>query len=504
MEKKIVIIGAGIAGLSAGCYARMNGYQAEIYESHNQPGGLCTAWNRGDYTIDGCLHWLTGSAPADSFYKFWEELGAVQNRQFHNHEAFYHFKGYDGRTFIIYCDADRLEKHMKELSPEDAAQIELLCRLIRKFAKFIPPNEKALELYGFLDYVKLFRNLAPFMKDYNFCKNTSINQFAMRFKDPFLREVIPLILHDGEMSMVSLVFTLSLLHKKAGGFPIGGSLEFAKSIETRLLDLGGHIHYKKRVEKILVKDGIACGIMLDDGTEVIADYVISGADLRTTIYRFLDGKYSQPQHEELFKKENLFPSSVQVSYGVNMDLSKEADCVSILFKLYKPLVIGNEKTEWLSVRNFSFDQTLAPKGKTVVETFIFIKDFKFWEDLYKDRAAYKTQKEKIGNLIADEIEKKYPGFKSKIEMTDVATPMTYVRYTGVHKGTYMTWIMTPALMKKHPLIKKTLPGLKNFWHAGMWVLPPGGVPTGAKTARDVMQMICRQDGKKFVTSVVSR
>lgn len=103
MEKKIIIIGAGIAGLSAGYYARMNGYDAEIYESHSLPGGLCTSWKKGEYTIDGCLHWLTGS---------------------------------DGRTFILYTNADQLEKHMKELSPADTESIELLCRLIRKFTKF--------------------------------------------------------------------------------------------------------------------------------------------------------------------------------------------------------------------------------------------------------------------------------------------------------------------------------------------------------------------------------
>ena len=45
-EKTVAIIGAGIAGLSAGCYARMNGYQTRIFEAHNLPGGLCTGWTR--------------------------------------------------------------------------------------------------------------------------------------------------------------------------------------------------------------------------------------------------------------------------------------------------------------------------------------------------------------------------------------------------------------------------------------------------------------------------
>jgi phytoene dehydrogenase-like protein len=69
MAKKVVIIGAGISGLSAGCYAAMNGYQAEIYEAHTLPGGLCTSWKRKGYTIDGSCHWVVGSGPRSPFHK---------------------------------------------------------------------------------------------------------------------------------------------------------------------------------------------------------------------------------------------------------------------------------------------------------------------------------------------------------------------------------------------------------------------------------------------------
>jgi protoporphyrinogen oxidase len=59
MAKKVDIIGAGIAGLSAGCYLQMDGYDAEIFELHDKkPGGLYTSWKRRDYTIDGFIHWL--------------------------------------------------------------------------------------------------------------------------------------------------------------------------------------------------------------------------------------------------------------------------------------------------------------------------------------------------------------------------------------------------------------------------------------------------------------
>ena len=114
MERSIIIIGAGIAGLSAGCYARMNGYRTAIFELHDQPGGLCTSWRRKDYVIDGCLHWLVGSGPASSFYRIWEELGAVQGRKFVDHEEFARVQGKDGKTFIAWTNADQLELYCKQ------------------------------------------------------------------------------------------------------------------------------------------------------------------------------------------------------------------------------------------------------------------------------------------------------------------------------------------------------------------------------------------------------
>jgi phytoene dehydrogenase-like protein len=500
MEKKIVIIGAGISGLSAGCYARMNGYDAEIYESHSLPGGLCTSWKKKDYTIDGCLHWLSGSAPSDSFYMLWEELGAVKDRHMYNHEEFYRFSDSDGKTFIAYCDVDRLENHMKELSPGDKKTIEFFCQLIRKFAAFKQPLDKAFELFNFFDVVKMIWSMRLYMKDFNFMSRTTIGEFSMRFKDPFLQEVLPMTLGNKNMSLLALVATLALLNNKAGGFPEGGSLEFARAIEKRLTALGGKVFYGKKVEKIMVKDGRACGIRLVNGTEIISDYVISCSDLHNTVYNMLDGRYIEPQHEELFSSAQILNSSVQVSFGVNMDFSDGPDCVTEAFKLKMPLVIGNQKTDWFAIHNYSFDHTMAPKGKTVVECLIPVNDFNYWEHLFKDKIAYKAEKERIASLVEKELDKKYPGFSNSIEVTDVLSPMTYVRYTGNYNGAYMTWVMTPDLLKRHRMIKKTLPGLKNFWLSGMWVMAPGGVPTGAKTSRDILQIICRLDRKKFITT----
>ncbi len=88
MDKHILIIGGGIAGLAAGVYARLNGFRATIFELHDLPGGLCTAWERKGYVFDGCIHYLFGSGEGQPFNQMWHELGAVQNRPMINHAEY--------------------------------------------------------------------------------------------------------------------------------------------------------------------------------------------------------------------------------------------------------------------------------------------------------------------------------------------------------------------------------------------------------------------------------
>ena len=133
--KRLLIIGAGVAGLAAGCYGQMNGYQTEIFELHDLPGGLCTAWERRGYVFDGCIHYLFGSGEGQPFHRMWQELGAVQGRQFVHHAEYQRLT--DGeQTLIVYSDPDRLEAHLCALSPEDAPLIHSLAEGIRHFTRF--------------------------------------------------------------------------------------------------------------------------------------------------------------------------------------------------------------------------------------------------------------------------------------------------------------------------------------------------------------------------------
>jgi len=97
------------------------------------------------------------------------------------------------------------------------------------------------------------------------------------------------------------------------------------------------------------------------------------------------------------------------------------------------------------------------------------------------------------------LDKRFPGLSSQVEMRDVATPVTFHRYTGNWQGTFEGWLLTPATVNLR--MKKTLPGLDRFYMAGQWVQPGGGLPSGAMTGRYVVQMMCKRDRKRFAATV---
>jgi phytoene dehydrogenase-like protein len=504
MGKSIIIIGGGITGLSAGCYGQMNGYRTSIFEMHDKPGGVCTAWDCQGYTIDGCIHWLVGTNPANNFYPIWKELGALPGQPIVNHDYFLRVEGKGGKVFNVYSNLDRLEQHMKELAPEDKGVIEEFIGGARKCTRISMPVEKAPELYSPIDGLKLMFKMFPFLRLMRKWSKVSTVEFAQRFKNPFLRETFTAGF-AGEISGLPILFTLmtlAWLDQKAAGYTVGGSLEFARAIERRYLGLGGEISYKSPVVKILVKDDRAVGVCLTDGTEHRSDIVISAADGHATIFDMLGGKYIDDKIKGYYDKPILFPPLVYIGLGVKRSFDDVPSSVAgVIFLLDKPLTITGKKHQRLGVQIYNFDPTLAPKGKTVLKT-QFNTDYDYWKKLSQEPERYKAEKEQIADQVIAVLDQHFPGLAAKVEMRNVATPLTWERYTGNWRGSYEGWLPTAKgdMAFFTGRMSKTLPGLGNFYMAGQWVEPGGGLPTAAMSGRNVSQIICKKDKKPFVTT----
>jgi phytoene dehydrogenase-like protein len=498
-KKSVIIIGAGFAGLAAGIYARMHGYSTHIYEMHDIPGGLCTSWDRKGYTFDGCIHWLVGSSPTSGMHDLWEETGIIQNREFIYMDEYFRIEDNSGRTLIFYTDVDKLEKHLLEFSPADGDLIKDFIRAIRRCIPFDFPSKHdsfSIRIKKQLRSAFVFVANGKTMKRW---MNTPAEDFAKKFKDPLLAEAFRQMWLP-EFSMFFMIMTFAYLHNKNAGYPVGGSKPMSEALEAKYRSLGGTITYKSKVTKILTSNGAATGIRLENGEEHMADRVISASDGHATLYDMLENKYGDSQSRMPYEKWPIFPSLVYVSLGIHRNFDDIPKTISgITFYLKEPVTIADKQREWLTIHVFNHDQSMAPEGKTAM-ILMLESDYNYWKDLARDRKQYLKKKDEVCQIIINQLEQRFPGIRSLIEVTDVATPMTFERYTGNWKGTFEGWLITPqnSDVMLHPM-SQTLPDLKNFYMCGQWVEPGGGLPTAIMSAKRLIKKICREDRVKFTS-----
>ncbi len=482
-NNRVVIVGGGIAGLCTGIYLQKNGFETEILEMHSIAGGLATAWKRGGYTFENCIHWLLGSKDGEELNATWKEVFDLSRLKFHDDEIYQVIQKGDKRL-VVYRDVDRMEREFLAQAPEDAAVIREFAGLVRKLSFFRFPAGDSL-LPQLISLVKALPHLWRIGRYGKF----TLASYAERLKNPLLKSFFA----SGfpEMSFLAVVFSLAWMTRKNAGYPIGGSLRMISLIEEQYRALGGKVCFGCRVEKIRVRNGKAIGVLVEGGEQIPADIVVSAADGHTTLFQFLDGKFLGGKIEKAHKHYKPFPSYVQVSFGVAADLKSEPGFLLLL--LDKDVVIDPQtRQKFLSFRIFNFDPTMAPAGKTAVVCFLPTYNHEYWVSLLeRERAAYDAEKQRVARDVIDIFEERFPAAKGRIEVVDVATPSTVIRYTGNWKGSMEGWLVTPSTGVR-PL-PPVLPGLQDFYMVGQWVSPGGGLPSGLLTARNTARLICRNN-----------
>lgn len=490
MTKKVLIIGGGVAGLSTGIYAQINGYATEIIEMHTLPGGQCTAWNRKGYRFDYCIHWLVGTA-FGSFYDVWNETGALnKDVRIVNHAISSRFYNEAGEDITVYTDLQKWENYLYEIAPEDTASIKKMCATMKK-GIIVEPFINAPECRTLKDYLHMMKMIPLGGMWMKYGKMNCADYFKiLDFKNTKLRTFFNTFYAEQDFSAAAFLMMFAWNAQKNCGYPIGGSLLFTTRMATKYKSWGGRLTLGKKVSKIIVENDVAKGVILTDGTKHLADYVISAADGHATIYDMLEGKYSSKLLEHAYENWKLFSPFAQVAFGVNKIYETDSPSEFYISKGNKigctPLSPG------YSIMNYAFDETMAPAGKSVL-IIRFDSPWALWENM--DEETYKKEKIKIEEDVRILLEKRYSGVSAHIEVTDVATPKTSVRYTGVWKGAYEGFL--PSSKNVGTNLKMYLPNLNNFYMAGQWLFPGGGLPPAGQSGKWVIQILCKKDKKKF-------
>ena len=491
--RKIAIVGGGIAGLCAAVYALKCGYEVEVLEMNDMAGGLAMSWRRGPYTFETCLHWLIGSNPHGEFHRQWKEVFDIDRLTFINPHEFVRIETEDGDSLRIYTNANMLEAELLRRAPPDIDAISDFMHSVRTLGKF-----KMLDPSGGLatNWLNMVRDLPVFPRLLKLGK-LSGEEYGSRFADPLLRSFFSTG-DVGKLTAIAMVLSLAWMNEQNAGYCIGGSQAMIRLITAKIAELGGKIRYKARVERVLVENNVAVGVQLENGETIPADWVISAADGHETIFDMLAGKYADERIRKTYDQRQTFASYLQVSLGVGMDLSNQPPMLSCV--LNQPIQIDPEMdSSHLAFRFFHFDPTFAPPGKTAVTSILPTRNFQYWINLRAgDPARYHAEKRQVAEKVIDVLEKRIPGLRQAVEVIDVSTPASAMRYTGNWKASQEGWLIEPG--DGFRPLPNTLPGLEHFMMIGQWVMPGGGLPSGPMTARPAIKAICKQDHVPFTVS----
>lgn len=517
MNKKVIIVGGGIAGLAAGIYACQEGFEAHVFEKNPVPGGNCSGWRRGDYYIDNCLHWLTGTIPDSFQFKIWKELGVMdENTSFISRESFYSSE-YEGQKLTLWRDVDKTEAEMLSLSPEDEIEIKKFIKYVKFAESLQKPREKEGEISESRQLISdITSNITPIellqgMIEYI---GLSLETLADKFTHPLIKRLITDFMAK-EYEAYWLVMAYSFFASGNGDLPHGGSMSVVQSMVDKFNSLGGCLHLDSEVEKLVIdakrfkqldtvfnkndmkmtslKEIVtrqATAILLNDGTLVTGDYFISAAGIDFTFNHLLGSRKYMPRRIKSLlkhKKEHHIYSSYQVAFAVDGLMNEVDDTLSFDCT---PIDVGRRAVDRITVKNYRiYGDFIAPKDKTVIQVSIvqYKEDFSYWKKLYANREHYYLAKKNVALAVMDRILKRFPDYENKLTILDTWTPMTYYTRNHCEYGAYMRYITTVA--STTAFLPTKVQGLSNVFLAGHSLMYPGGTPFAALSGKNAVEKI---------------
>lgn len=496
--KRILIIGGGIAGLSAGIFAQKNGFDSIIVEKHHTLGGECTGWDRQGYHIDGCIHWLVGTKEGTQIHDLWTAVGALDGVEIYHPESFMAVE-HDGVTVNFFRDPERFKSSWLAISPEDKEEIEALYSDIKRLHSFSIPSEKPIDMMSLIEkikYILSMKDIGPLMQKYG---KISVKELAKKFKHPALREAIASFLPEGDYSAISVLFPLGTFTSGQSSIPKGGSRALSLRMVERYLSLGGTVEASCEVVKVDIVGDTVRGVQCKNGKSFEADYFIAACDAKVLYENLLKGQYNDHEFEKRYNNPDIYPLASNIYIGIGYEGEMNDIPRTLRFPVESLDIKQNRKTiDYLQMTHYGYEPDFAPKGHTVISVAInqFEPELDVWEVLVKDREAYTAEKTRIGKAVITAIENRFPYMTGKLKPLDVVTPQTYARYCNAYRGAFMGF--WPTINGKSLAHTGIIKGLDNMLLSGQWLQPPGGLPVAVITGKDTIMRICKKEKQQFV------
>ena len=323
----------------------------------------------------------------------------------------------------------------------------------------------------------------------------SLVEYAKTFKHPVLREALASFSPEG-FSASSLFFALAGFTKGQAGIPAGGSKAMALRMAERYLSLGGTIKTSSEVVKVDIRGKEVRSVTCKNGKTHEGDFFIAACDAKALYQGLLKGQYLDPAFEMRFNNPTDYPLASNIYIGVGYEGTMEGIPRTLKFQV-DAFHVNEIPMKYLQMTHYGYEPDFAPKGHTAITFAInqYQRDLDFWEELDKDRKAYKEEKARIGAEVIRAMETRFPYMQGKLKLLDVATPRTYERYCNAYRGAFMAF--WPTMRGKELNHTGKIKGLTNMVLSGQWLMPPGGLPPALIAGKDSIMRLCRHLKRPF-------
>jgi prolycopene isomerase len=498
-----IIIGSGLAGLSCAAAFARQGFRPLVIEQHDKVGGFATAFSRpGGFTFDVSLHSTTVGERNGVPNLIWG-FPEFTDVEFAPHPSLFR---------VIYPDDDiRVQQKnpaayvatLHTLFPDEKDGVAGLFDDMTGLAGDIGRIAEAkgqVDMSRFpVDYPHLFK----------FHQWTWGQMVDSRIKNPRLKAIVSAQwgyygLPPSRISCFYYALPFMGYLKGGGYYPRGRSQDISNAFAGFIKSHGGTILLDTTVKKILLKNGAATGVGTADGRTFEAKVVISNASPFATFGEMVEDQVLTGNYLTECRKYSVSLSCFQVFLGLKTDLIRNVgipDSEIFFERSYDPEA-GYTGAVNADVEHGGYGLTLydnifegySPAGKNTINI-LTLQGYDHWEKFAKDyfageKRAYRKEKERMAEVLIQMVEKTLlPGLSSAIEVKEIGTPLTNIRYTGHHRGAIYGWDQTVNNSGSQRIGHAT--PIKNLWLAGAWSKPGHGygavIPSGLECFGEIMK-----------------
>lgn len=484
MKYNTIIIGGGLAGLTAGATLSKFGKKVLLIEQHHKPGGCATTFKRGDFIVEVGLHEMCGLGKDGGLVQLFDMLDVDQGVELLQVPELYAVHS-DKGDFVFPHTYTAASKALVDKYPEDEKGIKRFMRFIEGIRKegvklpSTPLKRKLLSPIMPLLYPNLVQaskhTVGSWLDKYISNENAKLDIVAHLVywgDDPYT------------LSMLYFGLPLSSFIGGGGYFIKGGSQKLSDHLAAYIEKHGGTVLLGKKAEKVITKNGQVTGVSFRDSFDdslvslsISCDNVVANCAMP-----IVPGMLDEPYAGML--KEKIGSQTISCSL-FNMYLGFKSDVAAFGVAHYSNYIRGNDVKalkdvypnntgDW-SKRSFIFvdynkiDSQLAPPGKYtgVICCADYLKD---WDELSKE--DYKAKKEEVAQILLQRLEKQFPGIRESIEYYEVATPKTIERFTSNTGGSVYGFAQSKEQTATKRLRNNFL--IPNLYFASAWTFPGGG------------------------------